>query len=687
MGRVWLTRIANPALLVATACLYTCSTPEPVLPIGEDVPPYPPLLALEAYRGNDQYFLRYRRENEIFFIVGDLKGKTLAGPPLTDEAYGTPTLTPMQHNAPEDWVQLTRYLSPVPILGIEQWSEFRDSVFREFLPREKNSGVAVSFDRADYFFFYDQLGRFRARRLIDKPPRYSVSARIDLVEYFDKWQPLLRDYLAQQGLSGGEVLFNTGGLDKGSIPFVYVNSNTRLIVLIRYDEIPEDLKEQVKGSHLLQSLWHFIDSHSYSVPMRPFSSVGSLLSLVSDTAIESGKNLITGIPPEASPPPLANGPTMDLAQWEKELDLYLGRPSSRGKLDFLVDGEVFFPRFVDAVTSAQDAVSIRAYIFDNDDVALTIAELLQRRSTEGIDVRVLVDGLGTIMAGSEQSGSLPADHQAPSSIRAYLTQNSQVDVRLTKNAWFAGDHVKTMVIDRRIAFLGGMNIGREYRYDWHDLMVEVTGPVVDEINKEFQDAWSRAGLLGDFGPLLTFDPAEVNLDAGGYPLRLIYTAPGRQEIFTLQRDAIRRSKKYIYIENAYFTDDTLLRELVLARRRGVDVRVVIPLETDRGVITRNIALAANTMLEHGIRVYIYPGFTHVKAAIFDGWASVGSANLDRLSLKINRELNITTSEPRAVQELLDELFIPDFAGSRELTEPFPEQWADYLIEAFGDYFF
>ena len=61
------------------------------------------------------------------------------------------------------------------------------------------------------------------------------------------------------------------------------------------------------------------------------------------------------------------------------------------------------------------------------------------------------------------------------------------------------------------------------------------------------------------------------------------------------------------------------------------------------------------MFKHGIRVYIYPGFTHAKAAIFDGWASVGSANLDRLSLKINRELNITTSEPRAVQELLDEL--------------------------------
>jgi cardiolipin synthase len=218
-------------------------------------------------------------------------------------------------------------------------------------------------------------------------------------------------------------------------------------------------------------------------------------------------------------------------------------------------------------------------------------------------------------------------------------------------------------------------------------MVEVTGPVLDEINQDFSDAWSRAGLLGDFGPVLTPDPDPVNEHSDGYPLRLIYTSPGRHEIYDLQREAIRRSRRYIFIENAYFTDDTLLRELVKARRRGVDVRVVIPLETDRGVITRNIALAANTMLKHGIRVYIYPGFTHAKAAIYDGWACMGSANLDRLSLKINREINVATSEPGAVGELTEELFERDFATSTELAEPFPEQWADYLIEIFGDYIF
>lgn len=174
---------------------------------------------------------------------------------------------------------------------------------------------------------------------------------------------------------------------------------------------------------------------------------------------------------------------------------------------------------------------------------------------------------------------------------------------------------------------------------------------------------------------------------GACPLRLVYTRPGQQEIFRLQREAIRRARRYIFIENAYFTDDQLLHELIAARQRGVDVRVIIPLETDRGLITRNIATAANHMLAAGIRVYIFPGFTHAKAAIFDGWVCVGSANFDRLSLRINREINMASSEPSVARELLDALFLPDFHRSAEMYEPFTQAWGDQLIELLGDYMF
>ena len=93
-----------------------------------------------------------------------------------------------------------------------------------------------------------------------------------------------------------------------------------------------------------------------------------------------------------------------------------------------------------------------------------------------------------------------------------------------------------------------------------------------------------------------------------------------------------------------------------------------------------------SLMQHH-RVFVYPGMSHVKAAVFDGWACLGSANLDRLSLHINREINIATSDPDAVQALTEILFEQDFEKSRELTEPFPLRWTDHIIEMFGDYLF
>jgi cardiolipin synthase len=273
-------------------------------------------------------------------------------------------------------------------------------------------------------------------------------------------------------------------------------------------------------------------------------------------------------------------------------------------------------------------------------------------------------------------------------VRRFLEADSNVDVRQAQNPWLTGDHVKTAIIDKNIAFTGGMNIAREYRYDWHDLMVELRGPIVDVLQYEFGKAWAHAGFLGDLSYLVkSLGRKPANTTNIGYPVRALFTRVDDPEIFRVQRAAIRNAQKYIYVENAYFTDDAMLYELAKARRRGVDVRVIVPLVTDRGPITRNNALAANAMLEHGIRVFIYPGMSHVKAALYDDWACLGSANWDRWSFRINKELNIATSEPSAVRELKTRVFEADFAASVELTEPFPERWSDYLIEIVGDYIF
>ena len=86
-------------------------------------------------------------------------------------------------------------------------------------------------------------------------------------------------------------------------------------------------------------------------------------------------------------------------------------------------------------------------------------------------------------------------------------------------------------------------------------------------------------------------------------------------------------------------------------------------------------------------MFIYPGMSHVKAAVFDGCVCLGSANLDRLSLRINKEINLATSDSQTAQLLIEKLFDEDFARSPELTTPFPERWMDHLVETVGDYIF
>ena len=105
---------------------------------------------------------------------------------------------------------------------------------------------------------------------------------------------------------------------------------------------------------------------------------------------------------------------------------------------------------------------------------------------------------------------------------------------------------------------------------------------------------------------------------------------------------------------AYFADDRILYELCRARRRGVDVRVIIPAKVNHKVMEHSNKVAINTLLEYGVRVYIYPGMSHIKAAVYDGWVCVGTANFDKLSFKVNRELNVGTSDSRIVTFFPDE---------------------------------
>ncbi|HSD61421.1 MAG TPA: phospholipase D-like domain-containing protein, partial [Burkholderiales bacterium] len=164
----------------------------------------------------------------------------------------------------------------------------------------------------------------------------------------------------------------------------------------------------------------------------------------------------------------------------------------------------------------------------------------------------------------------------------------------------------------------------------------------------------------------------------------LYTRTGDPEILRAQIAASRSARRYIWIQQPYVSDDAAIAALVQARQRGVDVRVILPTHGDSGFMNSANLLAASVFVSNGIRVYAHPGMTHVKAGNCDGWTIVGSANFDKLSLRINQETDLATCDPRFVDLLKRDLFERDFAKSRELKQPPTVGWGEYIAEFIAD---
>jgi cardiolipin synthase len=648
-----------------------------------------PLVAVEAYIGSDEFFIAYDGPDGLVYSGGNWSNRIDLNALRQGAAgeYAGPFILSLEYHRSARWHVLPEEPIVPRLLSSKYWNRFIDRVFETVLPKAEMTGIVMHFGEEDYFLYYNDINNFEARLIIDKPENYVVAETIDFMEFIRRAQPVMEAFLEQEGIADRRIVFSTGDAGAYSLPFIFINRDLPIGIFARYAPAPRSGPAASKGSQFAQSTGHVAQSHLGGLVSRPVSSLYRLLFVAKDVAVET----VTPswmVTLESQPIPDVNGgPGMDLDAWEDELRSITGHEATRGTVEFLVGGEEYFVRLIDRITTALESVDIRTYIFDNDDFATRMRDLLRRRAEEGIDIRVLLDGLGTIVATGADDENMPEDHVAPESVRRFLEQGSDISVRQSKNPWLvAGDHVKTTIIDSEVAYAGGMNIGREYRYTWHDLMMELRGPVVGVLADEFERAWAHAGAMGDAAYLVArMKPGSEEYDEVGHPIRVLHTRPGNSEIFRAQRAAIRNAQHYIYIQNAYFTDDAMLYELAKARRRGVDVRVILPLVGNHGPVNKSNVLAANAMLEHGIRVFLYPGMSHVKAAVFDGWACVGSANWDKLSFRTNKELNIATSHPEYVEGLLDRIFTPDFEQSVELTEPFPERWSDHLMEVVADY--
>ena len=465
------------------------------------------------------------------------------------------------------------------------------------------------------------------------------------------------------------------------IIYFYIDTEKKFVIPLILPPYQKDEKES--GNILVSSgnfLYSFIiKNHVVPIIKSPFTSVYRLFSTTSSSLMAFAPNLTEDYYSDIED----NEEMMDIDDFNKFLDEELGTKQYKANLKILVDGESFFDDFIETVKLATHSVFIQTYIFKTDTFSMEIITLL-RKISKNADVRVLIDYFGSLSTPNENQDPIIKDYKKPKDIVDCLKDDSDIKVRMHPDTWLVSDHRKIFLIDRKKAYVGGMNIANEYRYTWHDLMVSLEGPVVSPIVKLFYKSWSFAGLGGDFAvayrSLFTKSKRKENKAMDDMiDVRLLFTDSTDYQIYESQLEAIRRAKKRIYIENPYFTEKTLVEELVAAKERGVDVKVIFPAVNDMVLYDKINFKIANYFIEKGVEVYLYPKMTHVKAAVYDNWACLGSANFNKLSMFKNREINIAFYDEKMVDELIENLFMVDFEVSDKYEEEVDIPFIYYLI--------
>lgn len=330
--------------------------------------------------------------------------------------------------------------------------------------------------------------------------------------------------------------------------------------------------------------------------------------------------------------------------------------------EFLQDRQVF-AEIYRMIDNARHSIQLETFIIHNDETSRTIAFKLAQKAAQGVDVKFLFDPNGS--GGSAE-------------VINYLKQYGVQVLPSVKKTLIPGDvdHRKVLIVDGLFAMTGGMNIGDEYAKRWHDTMVKVHGPVVGEMQHKFFEVWHDAGGQGDEAPFLA--PWSAFL-AGGIPTQLFSTGPGDTSYKQAVFDAIDSAQRYVLIEVPYWGDPVFINHVIATRRRGVDIKVIVPNTSDTfGKLDYPTRPFLQTLIENGIEVYHYQvddkrnNYAHGKVIVVDGhWVTIGSGNLDFRSFYDNYELNLAFDDPSFARTVEQQLFWPDMQNSVRLTEAPP----------------
>ena len=337
------------------------------------------------------------------------------------------------------------------------------------------------------------------------------------------------------------------------------------------------------------------------------------------------------------------------------------------KVEVFNDGQAKFDRLIKDLTEAKDHIHIQYYIYRDDALGKKIADVLKLKAKQGVSVRFLYDDFGSRNLKRKFIRDLK---KAGVKVEAFFPSlipkvNFKINYR---------NHRKVVVIDGKIGYIGGFNVGDEYlgnvqKYGyWRDTHLRIVGESVRSIQTRFILDWNQASKH----QLILYDPVFYQAEPqGNVGMQIVSSGPDSdwEQIKYGYIKLLMEAEEYVYIQTPYFIPDESLADAVkIASLSGIDVRIMIPNKPDHPFVYWATYSYIGNMLEAGAKVYIYKnGFLHAKTIMVDGKiASVGTANIDVRSFRLNFEVNAFIYSEEVTQRLLAD-FEEDMEKSELLT--------------------
>lgn len=318
------------------------------------------------------------------------------------------------------------------------------------------------------------------------------------------------------------------------------------------------------------------------------------------------------------------------------------------------DGKEKFRVLIDEMKQARCYIHMQYYIIRNDELWKKIEPVLTQKVREGVEVRILFDSMGCRSMRNRDWNRLErAGIQVAEFFPALLGQlQFHVNYR---------NHRKIVVIDGRIGFVGGFNVGREYLgYNkkfgyWRDTHLCIEGAAVTSLAVRFVLDWNYAAKENLFLQDKLFEIPDY-VRNGHDPVQIISSGPDSQTktIHDNYLRLIHSAKDHVYIQTPYLIpDESILDALMIAARSGVDVRIMVPCKPDHAFVYWATYSYVGQLVQAGAKCYVYNnGFLHAKTLCVDGMvACVGTANMDIRSFSLNFEVNAVIYSERTVQRL------------------------------------